>query len=119
MILRAVSTSSQLKEAFKEAAKTVLEEGALLRRFQNLGERQLPFRIRAHEDWHKTGRCVYTVTSHHELKLRLEQHSTYNWFIFCNRYIVCDMEASPAMSKTILEKMRNNSSTIRASMMKI
>ncbi len=59
IILRTVA-SSRLKESFKEAVVTILEEGALLRQFKNHGERQLPYRMKAHEQWHTKGRYNYT-----------------------------------------------------------
>lgn len=55
VILRAV-TKPELADVFKKVATTILEQGAVLRGLQNLGERDLPYRMRAHSQWFYKGR---------------------------------------------------------------
>ena len=62
VILKAVS-KPQLADTFKRVATAVLGEGAVLRSITNLGERQLPYRMRARSEWHTHGRCGFSTNS--------------------------------------------------------
>ena len=42
-----------------------------------------------------------------------------HYFSLMSRYVICDVEASPLMSKSLLEKIRNNKNTVRASLVKL
>lgn len=55
LILRSIPKEN-LKNILKTTATIILEEGALLRQLQNLGERKLPYRMRAHQQWFNEGR---------------------------------------------------------------
>uniref|UniRef100_A0A1X7U074 Small ribosomal subunit protein bS6m n=1 Tax=Amphimedon queenslandica TaxID=400682 RepID=A0A1X7U074_AMPQE len=80
----------QLKNAFRTAATTILNEGALLRQIQYLGHRKLPYRMVAH-------------------KAPFDEGS----------YLVCNIEAGPHMVKTIMDTLKKTKTVIRASMVKI
>ena len=56
VILRAVG-KPQLADTFKQVAKSIIGQGAVLRKLVNLGERQLPYRMKAHSQHHTHGRC--------------------------------------------------------------
>ena len=58
VILRAVG-KPQLADTFKLVAKSIIGQGAVLRKLVNLGERQLPYRMEAHFQHHTHGRCGF------------------------------------------------------------
>lgn len=45
----------ELISSIKRSAETILQQGGVLRKFQSLGTNPLPFRMKAHNVWHKEG----------------------------------------------------------------
>ncbi|KAL5503264.1 hypothetical protein EMCRGX_G010186 [Ephydatia muelleri] len=88
LILRSVPTA-ELSQLLKKTLSVVLDQGAVLRKVENLGERQLPYRMRAHSKYFQDG-----------------------------RYLVFNMDASPQMAITIRNKLRANADTIRTTLLK-
>ena len=57
LILRSVPTG-ELSQLLRKTFSVVLDQGAVLRKVENLGERQLPYRMRAHSKHFQDGRQV-------------------------------------------------------------
>lgn len=64
----------QLKNAFRTAATTILNEGALLRQIQYLGHRKLPYRMVAHEAAFDEGKWVGGVFNHVIIIIIIEEN---------------------------------------------
>lgn len=60
LILRSVPTA-ELSQLLKKTLSVVLDQGAVLRKVENLGERQLPYRMRAHSKYFQDGRQVHPL----------------------------------------------------------
>nr|CAG4651477.1 EOG090X0IQO [Simocephalus serrulatus] len=45
----------ELVSSLKRSAETILQQGGVLRQFLSLGTNPLPFRMKAHNIWHKEG----------------------------------------------------------------
>ena len=57
LILRGVSKPN-LHSVLRQVCTTVLDQGNVIRKLENLGERQLPYMMRAHKEKFTEGRCV-------------------------------------------------------------
>ena len=45
-----------LADVLRRTAILVMENGGVVRKMENLGEQELPYKIRAHNEWHTHGR---------------------------------------------------------------
>nr|CAG4648388.1 EOG090X0IQO [Moina brachiata] len=54
MILRPLS-KPELVSSLKRTAETIVEHGGILRRFTSIGSNPLPFKMKAHNVWHREG----------------------------------------------------------------
>jgi len=45
----------ELVSTLKRTAEIIIQQGGILRQFTSLGSNQLPYRMRAHNVWHKEG----------------------------------------------------------------
>ncbi|XP_028409535.1 28S ribosomal protein S6, mitochondrial-like [Dendronephthya gigantea] len=55
LITRALSNEG-LANILRRVATLVMEQGGVVRKMENLGEQELPYRMRAHNEWHTQGR---------------------------------------------------------------
>ena len=54
LILRVVS-KPELVASLKRSAETIVQQGGVLRQFISMGTNPLPYKMRAHTDWHREG----------------------------------------------------------------
>ncbi|XP_031555890.1 28S ribosomal protein S6, mitochondrial-like isoform X2 [Actinia tenebrosa] len=40
----------------RQTCKSIMDKGGVVRKLENLGQQKLPYRMRAHADWHNHGR---------------------------------------------------------------
>ena len=59
-----------LQEGFasvlRRTALSIMDKGGVVRKMENLGEQELPHKMRVHTEWHTHGRYV---GSHHKIQL--------------------------------------------------
>ena len=60
LILRAVG-KQDLSAALRGVCTTLLQNGAILRELQNLGEKELPYKISVHKERFTHGRYTYAL----------------------------------------------------------
>ena len=58
LILRAMG-KQDLHGILRSVCTTMMQQGAILRKLENLGEKELPYKISAHKEVFTYGRCVY------------------------------------------------------------
>ena len=61
LILRAVGRQD-LPAMLRGVCTTMLQNGAILRKLENLGEKELPYKISAHKERFTHGRYAVTIT---------------------------------------------------------
>jgi small subunit ribosomal protein S6 len=54
LMLRVLS-KPELVSSLKRSAETIVQQGGVLRQFISIGTKPLPFKIRAHTQWHREG----------------------------------------------------------------
>ena len=43
----------------RQTAKSIMDKGGVVRKIENLGAQELPYRMKAHTEWHTQGRQVW------------------------------------------------------------
>ncbi|RKP08781.1 30S ribosomal protein S6 [Thamnocephalis sphaerospora] len=89
-IARARLTPAHLSEVLRTSARTVLDRGGVVRGFQNLGERELPYRMKRHQMYHTRG-----------------------------RYWLMHFDANPATVNELAERLRVDTRVVRHTMIKL
>ena len=51
----------------RRTALSIMEKGGVVRKMENLGEQELPYRMRAHAEWHTHGRYEFLQLLHDTL----------------------------------------------------
>ncbi|EDO44022.1 predicted protein [Nematostella vectensis] len=55
MIAR-VLTKEGFSNILRQTCQSIISKGGVVRKIENLGQQQLPYRMRAHAEWHTQGR---------------------------------------------------------------
>ena len=116
MILRPVG-ERYIEKMYKDIARTILEEGGIIRKLTNLGERKLPQKMKAHDVNFERGRYVRVTGSIDSLNYYFLL--CYDHFLYFSRYMICDIEAGPKMRAKIDKRLHADERVIRSNMLKL
>lgn len=88
LITRALKNGA-LVDVLRRTAILVMEKGGVVRKMEYLGEQELPYKMRAHNEWHKHG-----------------------------RYFVFDMDIGPTQLKSLEKELKIDTDLIRPRLVK-
>ena len=57
LVTRAL-TKEPLRDIVRRIANSIFEQDGVIRKIENLGEQELPYRMKAHAEWHTHGRYM-------------------------------------------------------------